>query len=135
MNHLALTIAACAATVLILAAIAYFRGNVPGFLAAIYCLLLTLGCVVIFYRAALHSPAAFVAVQASVSRPLVVDRAGRQCATLIPAQDRPAVVRDVVCPAGARVDCIATLDVPADQLRAWLTAAQPLGISAFVTCP
>ena len=58
MSDFTLAIAAGAAMVLMLAAIAYFRGNVPGFLAALYCLLLTVGCVVIFYRNASHSPAA-----------------------------------------------------------------------------
>jgi len=68
MSYFTLAVAAGVATGLILAPIAYYRGNVPGFLAALYCLLLTAGCVVIFNRNASHPPAASVAVQATVYR-------------------------------------------------------------------
>jgi L-lactate permease len=68
MSAFTLAIAAGVAMVLILAAIAFFRGNVPGLLAALYSLLLTVGCVVIFYRNTSHSPAASVALQATVAR-------------------------------------------------------------------
>jgi hypothetical protein len=138
MSDFTLAIAAGAAMVLIpaaiLAAIAYFRGNVPAFLAALYCLLLTVGCVVIFYRNASHSPAASVAMQATVSRQQLMDINGRPCATLIPGQSRPIPVREIVCPAGAGADCTATLDVPADQVRALLAAGQSLSVSALVAC-
>jgi hypothetical protein len=43
-------------------------------------------------------------------------------------------VREIVCPAGAGADCTATLDVPADQVRALLAAGQSLSVSALVAC-
>jgi hypothetical protein len=129
MSDLTLTIAG-AAMVLILTAITYSRGNVPSFLAALYCLLLTVGCVVIFS----HSPAALVAMQATVSRQQLKDMNGRVCATLIQGQSRPTPVREIVCPAGAGADCMATLDAPADQVRALLAAGQSLSVSALVAC-
>jgi hypothetical protein len=136
MSHFMLTlaIAAGAVMVLTLAAIAYCRGNVPGFLAALYCLLLTVGCVVIFYRDASHSPAASVATQATVSRQRLMDANGRPCATLIPGQRTPIPVREIVCPAGVGADCTATLDVPADQVRALLAPDRSLSVSALVAC-
>jgi hypothetical protein len=134
MSDFTLAIAAGVAMALILAAIASSRGNVPGFLAALYCLLLTAGCVVIFFRSAFHSPAASVAIQATVSRQRLMDMNGRPCATLIPGQNRPTPVSEIVCPAGAGADCTATLDVPTDQVHALLTAGQSLSVSAFVAC-
>ena len=119
---------------LILGAIAFVRGNVPGFLAAFYCLLLTVGCLVIFYRNASHSPPASVAVQATVSRQRVMDANGRPCAAVIPGQSSPIPVREIVCPAGAGADCIATLDAPWDQARALLAAGQSLSVSALIAC-
>src|SRR5689334_11691105 len=109
MSAFTLAIAAGVAIVLLLVAIAFFRGNVPGFLAAFYCLLLTVGCVVIFYRNASDSAAASVAMQATVSRQRLMDISSRPCATLIPGQTRPIPVREIVCPAGAGTDCTATL--------------------------
>jgi hypothetical protein len=47
---------------------------------------------------------------------------------------RPIPVRDIVCPAGTGADCTATLDVPADQVRALLAAGQSLSVSALVAC-
>jgi hypothetical protein len=135
MSHFTLAIAAGAAMVLILAAIAFLRGNVPGFLAALYCLLLTVGCVVIFYGNASHSPAASVVMQATVSRERLRDMNGSPCAaTLMPGQSRPIPVREIVCPASAGADCTATLDVPADQVRALLASGQSLFVSALVAC-
>jgi hypothetical protein len=133
MSDLTLAIAGTV-MVLMLAAIANYRGNVPGFLGALYCLLLTVGCIAIFDRNASHSPAASVAMQATVSRQLLMDTTDRPCATLIPGQSRPIPVREIVCPASAGADCTATLGVPADQVRALLAAGQSLSVSAFGAC-
>jgi hypothetical protein len=134
MSAFTLAIAAGVAIGVILVAIAFFRGNVPGFLAAFYCLLLTVGCVVIFYRNASHSPTASVAVQATVSRQRLMDLNGHPCATLIPDQGRPIPVRGVACPPGDSADCAATLDVPAEQVRALLAPGKSLSVSALVAC-
>jgi hypothetical protein len=135
MSDLTLAIAAGSAMVLILAAIAYFRGDVPFTLAALYFLLLTAGCVVIFYRNASHSSATSVVMQATVSRQRLMDMNGRRCATLMPPdQIRPIPVREIVCLGGAGADCTAMLDVPGDQVRALLAAGQALSVSAFVAC-
>jgi len=130
MSYLTLTIAGATTMALILIVISYSRGNVPGFLAALYCLLLTVGCVVIFS----HSPAALVAVQASVSRQQLKELTGRVCATLIQGQSRPIPVREIVCPAGADVDCMATLNAPADQMGALLVTGKSLSVSALLAC-
>jgi hypothetical protein len=131
------TVAAVSAVVmvLILAAMAYLRGNVPGFLAAAYCLLLTLGCVVIFHRSASRSPATPVAIQAPVSRQLLTGMNGRPCAALISGQTQPIPVREIVCLAGAGGDCTSTLDVPADRMRSLLAVGQSLGVVAVAGCP
>lgn len=137
--HTALQSAVAAASVavmmLILAAMAYIRGNVPGFLAAVYCLLLTLGCVVIFHRSASHSPAAPVAIQAPVSRQLLTGMNGRPCAALISGQSQPIAVREIVCLAGAGADCTSTLDVPADRVHSLLAVGQSLSVIAVAGCP
>jgi hypothetical protein len=132
MSGFTLTLIAGIVLVLILAAIAYFRGNVPSFLAALYCFLLTMGCVVIFYRNA--SPAATVAMQATISRQRLMDLSGHQCATLMPDQGRPIPVRGAACPADGNADCTATLDVPADQVRTLLAPGKSLSVSALVAC-
>jgi hypothetical protein len=131
---IAVTLAFAAAVVmgLVLPAIAYYRGNVPGGLAALYCLLLTVGCVVIFYRIVPHSP--LIAMQATVSRQRLMDLNGHPCATLIPDQVRPIPVRGAACPADGSTDCTATLDVPADQVRALLAPGKPLSVSGLVAC-
>jgi hypothetical protein len=132
MSGFTLAIVAGVVLVLILVAIAYFRGNVPSFLAALYCFLLTMGCVVIFYRNA--SPAATVAMQVTVSRQRLMDLNGHPCATLIPDQGRPIPVRGAACPADGSADCTATLDVPADQVRALLAPGKPLSVNGLVAC-
>jgi hypothetical protein len=135
MSDFTLAIVVGVALALILVGIAFFRGNVPSFLAALYCFLLTIGCVVIFYRSASHSRAASVAMQATVSRQRLMDLNDHPCAaTLMPGQSRPIPVREIVCPPSASADCTATLDVPADQVRALLASGQSLFVSTLVAC-
>ena len=128
------TIAAGVAMALILWAIAYFRGNVPGGLAAVYCLLLTAGCVVIFYRNEPLAGTASIELQATISRQQVRDMSGQRCATLMQGKITPLPVRRVVCPPGAAAECTATLDVPSDQAGALLAASQTLSITALAAC-
>jgi hypothetical protein len=134
MSDFTLAIAAGIVMALILIAIASFRGNVPGLLAALYCLMLSVGCWLIFNRSAARLPAASVAIQATVSRQRLMDMNGRPCVTLASVQSQPTPVSEIVCPAGAGAECTATLNVPSDQVRALLAGGQSLSVSAFVAC-
>ena len=119
----------------ILGLTSFFRGNVPGFLAAAYCLLLTIGCAVIFHRSASHSQAVAIAIQAPVSRQVLTGVNGRPCNAVISSHSEPIAVREIICIAGAGADCTATLDVPANRASSLLAADQSLRVIAVAACP
>jgi hypothetical protein len=134
MSHSMIAALAAMTMVLILAGTVYFSGNIRGVLAALYCLLLTAGCALILSRHLFDSPATSVAMQTSISRQRVLEIGAGQCAKLVPGSIRPMAVRGIVCPAAFDADCVATLDVPADQLRTLLTVGQSVSVSGWVAC-